>query len=85
MFLQDHAAAFIFSLIDRKFPLDARCKESQFYSLPFGQAVDSMYYPKSQVLMLTSPMMSRFDNSSFVIRIALTFHLAGRRVKNRIH
>ena len=23
------------------------CKESQFYSLPFGQAVASMYYPTS--------------------------------------
>ena len=23
------------------------CKESQFYSLPFGQAVASMYWPES--------------------------------------
>ena len=25
----------------------AGCKESQFYSLPFGQAVASMYWPES--------------------------------------
>ena len=31
---------------------DAGCKESRFYSLPFGQVVASMYWPKS---LLSSP------------------------------
>ena len=29
--------------------VEAGCKESQFYSLPIGQAVASMYQPKSHI------------------------------------
>ena len=45
----------------------AACKESQFYSLPFGQAVASMYQPESDFNQPEKDLMSRIDYISPVI------------------
>ena len=44
------------------------CKESQFYSLPFGQAVASMYYAYKSFSLAPKPfLMSRIDYNPSVI------------------
>ena len=54
------------------------CKESQFYSLPFGQAVASMYQPESRFNQAEKNLMSRTDYRSSVIRLAKKISLARR-------
>ena len=58
------------------------CKESQSYSLPFGQAVARMYQPKSHFIQPEKIFwMSRIDYSEFPKK----FYLPVRQVENRIH
>ena len=59
------------------------CRESQFYSLSFRQAVAG-----SKVVLISSPLQiltRRIDYSSSVIWFILKVYLPIRQIKNRIH
>ena len=57
-------------------------KESQLYSLPFGQAVARMYQPKSHFIQPENFfLMSRIDYSEFPKKL----YLPVRQVENRLH
>ena len=72
--------------IGLKFVKVAGCKESQFYSLPFGQAVASMYWPTSHFNqppnhfllagLITIPLQFDFPKKQ---------HLPVQLVKNKNH
>ena len=57
------------------------CKESQFYSLPFGQAVTSMYQPESHFNQPGKNLMSRIDYSSSLIRIPKKIHSPNSKIQ----
>ena len=62
--------------------MTSRRKESQFYSLPFGQAVVRMYQPKSHFIQPEKIlMMSRIDYSEFPKKL----YLPVGQAENRIH
>ena len=73
------------NIINNKSGLSAGCKESQFYSLPFGWAVASMYQPESHFNQPEKDFMSRIDYSSSVFEVPQKNHLPIGQVKNRIH
>ena len=58
------------------------CKESQSYSLPFGQAVARMYQSKSHFIWPEKVFsMSRIDYSEFPKKL----YLPVEQVENRLH